>query len=146
MPYRNQPEYTKEIRDRIENAIRNYYDSPTEIKWYNESDPFNYIQKVDATVVVMIEKRVIHLQIKRSDKYVDSFSIGKSAMNAYLNKTLPVIGLIIELKDAKFLYLFAWKDFVELAREKINEWDRGNYYVIGIEDLTQNIKYKKMII
>lgn len=71
-----------------------------------------------------------NMQMERSDRYSDSFSIGKLAMESYLYENLKLDVLLLDLRG-KYLYIFNWKDFVRVAKKYEGRWKTLNGYYIG---------------
>jgi len=149
MNYPNQHEYDDVTMLAMENAIRTFYKHGDieAVEFYKMDDRRNVVGKIDGQIIVTLNNRhEMNLQIKRSDKYRDSFSVKGSTLRDYITGNFNIQGLLIGLAYDENMYLFRWNEFVDFASEVYPQWKskHGDYYVIQLGDLTDNLYYREL--
>ncbi len=140
MIYPDEYEYEPLIMRVMENAMKYYWKTRFKsVTFYKASNSKNYRGKIDGQVCLLLTNEYhLNLQIKRSDKYINTFSIGGNAMRSYLENDYDIEALLIGTAYDRNMYLVYWSEFLELAAENLHKWKspNGDYYVIRLEYLS----------
>ena len=139
MNYPDAYEYPNIVMDAMENALMRFFgNSFKSVEFYKANDTKNYIGKIDGTTYLVLNNDYeLNLQIKRSDKYKNTFTVDVNAMNAYLSNNYNIQALLIGTAWDRNMHIVYWKPFLELAGENLDKWlaKNGGYYIIPLKDL-----------